>query len=307
MNSSKNLLVGSGISSYIYFLTKKKKIKVISSNKNNIFKRSNFYEYNSIGGNTNIWGGYINYQRHRKFSKNKNYNKIFKSNFFNLEKIFGEKSKFSNTYCLIDKNKKILRLSKKMFENKLIEKEIKKIVIKKRNVQLIFEDNTKISSNNIILCIGNLNLIQLLFNSDIINGDDLVSFDDGSCDYVMNFSINQKKNYYIPMPFKFIFEKLIFNKSSKYKLCKTSLILQKFSNASTNHEILCGNLLNLKKKKIRYFLSNHVANLRINNIPIRKFIQTKSKRIKVFCSGTVKRYLPGPIIQDLIFDIVNFK
>ena len=150
-------------------------------------------------------------------------------------------------------------------------------------------------------------MIKLLFNSDLINNDDVVSFEDGSCNYVMNFFINQKKNYYIPMPIKFIVEKLFLNKASEYKLCRTSLILQKFSNTSNQREIFCSNLLNLNEKKIRYFLSNHVANLRINNIPIRKFIQNKSKRINIFCSGTVKRYLPGPIIQDLIFDIVSFK
>ena len=63
----------------------------------------------------------------------------------------------------------------------------------------------------------------------------------------------------------------------------------------------------MKNKKIRYFLSNHVANLRINNIPVRKFINQKSSKIKVFCSGTVKKYIAGPVIQDLIFDIVNNK
>ena len=30
-----------------------------------------------------------------------------------------------------------------------------------------------------------------------------------------------------------------------------------------------------EKLKLRYFLSNHVANLRINNVPIRKFIKSK--------------------------------
>ena len=91
-----------------------------------MFKSSNFYEFDSIGGNTNIWGGYINYQRHKKFSKKKNYKQIFKSKNFNLEKIFENSSKFSNTYCLVDNNKKILRLNKKMFENKIIEKKIEK-------------------------------------------------------------------------------------------------------------------------------------------------------------------------------------
>ena len=56
---------------------------------------------------------------------------------------------------------------------------------------------------------------------------------------------------------------------------------------------------------LRFFLSNHVSNLRINNIPIRKFLSKKSKRVQVFSTGTVNKYLQGPISQDLIFDIVN--
>ena len=63
----------------------------------------------------------------------------------------------------------------------------------------------------------------------------------------------------------------------------------------------------MEENKIRYFLSNHIANLRVNNVPIRKFIKKKSKKINVFCSGTIKKYLPGPIIQDLILDILQNK
>ena len=61
----------------------------------------------------------------------------------------------------------------------------------------------------------------------------------------------------------------------------------------------------MNKRKIRYFLSNHIVNIKINNIPIRKFVNQRSKKINVFCSGTLKKYLPGPIIQDLIFDIIK--
>ena len=61
----------------------------------------------------------------------------------------------------------------------------------------------------------------------------------------------------------------------------------------------------MKKSNLRFFLSNHITNLKINNLPIRKYILKKSNKIKVFCTGNVKKYLPGPIIQDLIFDIVK--
>ena len=105
------------------------------------------------------------------------------------------------------------------------------------------------------------------------------------------------------MPLNKIVEKIIFKRSVKYPTIYSSIILQKFTKKFKNYKFSCKNLLNDDKKKLRYFLSNHVVNLKINNIPIRKFILNKSKKIDIFCSGVLKKYSPGPIIQDLIYDI----
>ena len=67
MLNIENLLIGSGMSSLTYFNSTKGKISVISNSEFKIVKNKNFYEYDSIGGNTNIWGGYINYKRHNEF------------------------------------------------------------------------------------------------------------------------------------------------------------------------------------------------------------------------------------------------
>jgi hypothetical protein len=299
-----NLIIGSGISSFIYSEIVKQKQVIYTGKENKVLQSNNLYEYDSVGGNSNIWGGYINFKRHKKFLKNKRYKEIFEKNLFKINKIFKINSKFTNTYCITDKNKNIFRVDKKLFKGNLIEKKIFKISIKKNNIRLTSEDNKTIFVKKLILCAGNLNLIKLLYQSNLIYSTDIISFDDGPCNYVLNIFINQKKNYYIPMPLIKIFEKLLFKKSKLYKISNDSFILQKFSNKINKHKILCENLLKLKEKKIRYFLSNHVTNLRINNIPIRKFIKSKSKRINVFSSGTIKKYLPGPIIQDLIFDIL---
>ena len=302
-----NLIIGSGISALISFQTNKKNSQIYSGTINKVVCSNKFYEYDSIGGNTNIWGGYLNYKRHKKFLKDKNYKKLFKNNIFQINKIFTEKSKFSNTFCLTDSKKEIFRIKKNFFKNKLIEKKIKKITIKKKNIELITENNKTLFTKKLTLCIGNLNLIKLMHQSSLINSDDIISFEDGSCSYVLNFFIKQEKNYYIPMPFKQITEKLIFDRAVSYKVSKSSLILQKFSNSVNKHKIKCDDLMNMNINSMRYFLSNHIANLRINNVPIRKFIKLQSKKIDVYCSGTVKKYLPGPIIQDLILDILNNK
>ena len=73
-----------------------------------------------------------------------------------------------------------------------------------------------------------LNLIKLLYNSELITETDLISFDDGKCTYVINFLINQRNNYYIPMPLKNIFEKLYLKKSKSYKMLKTSFFTKIF-------------------------------------------------------------------------------
>jgi hypothetical protein len=305
MKHINKLIIGSGISSFVYFKSNFKKFKIFSNDIKKVFKSNNFYEYDSIGGNSNIWGGYINFKRHKKFLKNKKYKNFFNQNLFKISKIFNDKSKLSNTYCFTDKNDEIFRLKKSYFENKLTIKKVKKINILKKNLQIITSDNKKFFSNKIVLCIGNLNLIKLMHESNWINSNDIISFDDGSCNYVLNIFTNSKLNYYIPMPLKFIIEKLLFNKSKSYKSTSDTFILQKFSNFATNYKLKCKNIMKMDKNKIRYFLSNHIANLKINNIPVRKFIKKKSKKIDVYCSGTVRTYLPGPVIQDLIFDILN--
>ena len=301
MTYFENILLGSGMSSLIYFSFKKEKLKVVTDDNKKVLKSNNFYEYEALGGNSNIWGGYINFTRHKKFLENRNYSEIFKKKIFEIKKIFSDDSYFTNTYSLVDENQDIFRVKKKNFKNEILFTKIKKINIEKDIIELV-SDNKIYSTKKLTLCIGNLNLIKLLFKSKIINSNDIISFDDGNCTYVPNFLIDNKNDYYIPMPILYVFEKLIMKKSKNYKLIKSSLILQKFSSTSKSIEISCGDLMKMSSFKLRFFLSNHVANLRINNIPVREFILKKSKNINIFCSGTVKKYIPGPVIQDLIFD-----
>ena len=46
---------------------------------------------------------------------------------------------------------------------------------------------------------GNLSLIKLLYNSNIINSNDKITFFDGDVSYGFNILLNKKKNYYIPI------------------------------------------------------------------------------------------------------------
>ncbi len=308
MKYIENLVLGSGISSFLYFRTADKKPKVFTSKGNKILKSKNFYENDTLGGNTNIWGGYINLRRHKLFLKNNKYKKLFNKNVFKVNRIFSNSNnvKFENTYCLMNTNNEVFRINRKYFGNKIYEKKIKKIEIKNKNIE-VSSDNSIFQVNKLILCIGNLSLLKLLYQSNWLKKKDIISFDDGDCNYVFSFTAKNNKDYFIPMPLSNIAQKIIFNKSKSYKVTKNNVILQKFSGTTKNYNFSCGDIMKMDDKKIRYFLSNHIANLKINNIPVRKFIKSKSKKINVFCTGTVKKYLPGPIIQDLILDIIKNK
>ena len=307
MKHINKLIIGSGISSFIYFKSEKKKPKVLTSCSNEIIKSKNFYEFESLGGNSNIWGGYVNFVRHKKFLSSNKYKNILKKKLFYIKKIFSNNSRYKNTYCITNKKNEIFRVKRSDFQNKLINKKIEKIKINNSNINLLSKNNKVIKTNKLILCIGNLNLIKLMYNSSLINSEDMISFDDGSCNYVINIFKSSNKDYFIPMPINQIIQKLVFKKSNLYKIIGETLILQKFSGSVNRYNFKCKDILKMKSNKIRYFLSNHVANLRVNNIPIRKFIRLKSNKIDVFCSGTIKKYFPGPVVQDLIFDILNNK
>lgn len=307
MKHSDKLIIGSGISSFIYFKSEKKKPKVITSCINEIIKSKNFYEFEALGGNSNIWGGYINFKRHKNFLLNNKYKNFIKKKFFYIKEIFTKHSKYRNTYCISDKKNEIFRVKRSDFENNIINKKIESIKVTKNNLNLFSKKNSYITANKLILCVGNLNLIKLMYNSNFIDSEDLISFDDSSCNYVFNAFKVSNDDYFIPMPINQIIQKLMFKRSKLYKTVNEALILQKFSSSIKRYNFKCRDILKMKSNTIRYFLSNHVANLRVNNIPIREFIKRKSNKIDVFCSGTIKKYFPGPVIQDLIFDILNNK
>ena len=88
MNKINNLIVGSGISALVVYKNSSKKPQIFTSDKDQILRSKNFYEYDFFGGNTNIWGGYINLKRHNKFLKSGKYKKLFNKKFFWLEKYF---------------------------------------------------------------------------------------------------------------------------------------------------------------------------------------------------------------------------
>ena len=96
----KEAILGSGILTYIL------KVRQTSNSffikKSLTIKSKNFYEFDTIGGNSNIWGGYINYERHQKFLKNTKYKNFINKKFFKIKEIFSGLKQFKNTNCIVD-------------------------------------------------------------------------------------------------------------------------------------------------------------------------------------------------------------
>ena len=76
-------IVGSGLCSFIASLKVKKSsvLTKLNYDTSDVTKILNFYEYNNPGGNTNIWGAYINLERFKKFLiLNKKFRNFYEQN-----------------------------------------------------------------------------------------------------------------------------------------------------------------------------------------------------------------------------------
>ena len=297
-------ILGSGLSAVV-----KNQIEKNSTIFSNFYgkkvKSKRFYELQSFGGNTNIWGGYINYKKFKIFMRNKKFKSFIQNNdIFEIKKFIMDK-KLNFTNILYRRNKKeIFRIKRKDFKSKIVNTKIEKLELSNKFITL-YSKKKRYKSDRVSLCIGNLGLLELMHNSNFINMKDKISFVDGNCAYNINFFLNIKKSYYIPMSLKEIFFKLIYGKIDSYKnnINKT-LMVQQFSYNHKKYVYTLEEILSYKSNHIRYFLSNHIVDLRINNIPIRKYINNISKKIKIYGSGNCKKYLPGPISQNLIYDAI---
>ncbi len=295
-------ILGAGLSALIKDLNTKNAV-IFSDNNKFTRKSERFYEFSGIGGNTNLWGGYIDIARFKSLLKNK-----FFSNFVKKTRIF-RLQEFNNfkknkTYYLCEyNNNNIFRVKKKYFTNKFINEKINKIKINKNFIEIF--GKKKYKTKTLSLCIGNLGLIELLWNSKFIKDDDIISFQDGECSYSLKFFLNHKKYYYIPMKIGEIIQKLIFKKIVKYeKFLKDAFFFQKFSNNCKIYKFKTREIKKFKSKNLRFFLSNHQTNMKINSINIETFIKNLSKKINIYNSGAIQKYKAGPISQDIIYNAV---
>ena len=295
-------ILGSGLSALITDL-RYSKSTIFTNNDKKVIRSKRFYEYQNLGGNSNIWGGYINFKRYQYLLNNDDFkNFMFKNSIFEVRKFINNKD-FMNTYYLSEKNNnRVFRVKKKFFKSKILIDKINKLDINK-NYIILKSNNEIYKTRTLSLCVGNLGLIELLYNSKLIDKKDKISFYDGAVNYSLNLFPNHKKNYYIPMSLKEISEKIIYGKIIDYKEnINNTLILQKFSKNGNIYSYTVEEIIKFKSKYLRYFLSNHIVGLKVNNIPIKKHVEKITDKVNIKCSGIKNTYLGGPISQDIIFN-----
>ena len=295
-------ILGSGLSALIRDQVSGNAI-IFCKKKDNIKKSKNFFELDNIGGNTNIWGGYINLKRHKLLTKDRKYFNFFKStNLLKVKELINNKNFESTSYLSNYNTDEVFRINKKNFKNKILSYNIDKILVLKKSINLI-SGKKKFKTKKLSICIGNLGLIEILYNSNLVGANDKISFEDGKVSYCLNLFKNRNKNYYIPMNIYDVLKKLFFDKVIEYKVdTKKYFFLQKFSKQSEKYNFTVKELLKYQTSNIRYFLSHHITNLMINGISVDKFMFKISKRISVYNSGKCKKYYGGPISQDIIFN-----
>ena len=125
-------ILGSGLSALIRDQISYNAV-IFCKNKNNIKRSKNFFEFDNIGGNTNIWGGYINLKRHKFLIKDKKYFNFFKNTkLFSVKNLINDKQFESTSYLSNYNNHGVFRINKKNFKNKILPYNINKIVIQKK-------------------------------------------------------------------------------------------------------------------------------------------------------------------------------
>ena len=345
---SKIIIIGAGLSAAITKILIKKKIKIFGTlthkylennyirrdkiEVNKIFskkalsygslnlnlRKSIFHDRLTFGGNLNIWGGKINLNKVPK----KVLKLLTKSGIF-FKKISynstGTISNSKNIYQMQSYNDKIFNLSH--IPIKIDNYYLKNIFFKKKEmyINLLKAKNKKIKKlkvEKLFLCIGSIQMIDLLYRSNFIKENDVIEFTEFNHKFKLNniFSKFEKKAIVVRFLFsralghflgiqyfskwlKLInFIPLCIDQNFYYKKTKIKLIIKK----NTLHEAI-----NHNNKVNKFGNSIHYCNMKINNVSIREYLKKINPALNGFGMSFINQSIPGPISNEIIKDIYN--
>ncbi len=342
---SKNIIVGNGFSAFICKIFFKKNIEVLGVKNSNFFEKKTFFQRKnlnankffshksqsfgnlvyslkntrlhdrlSFGGNSNVWGGKINIKKLPKI-----FFKTIKSN-----KILLKKLSFKNTGT-ISNDSSIMQLQNQ--KNKILDIKNTKINIKngyllnftsKKNYLILnYLSNKdsqirKLKVRNLYLCIGTVQLIDLLYRSRYLKSGDIIKlseFDhkfklkfffskfDPNAITVVRYSFSRAIGHLLGIQYYSLFLKLLdfiplVIDQNFYKKKNTCLLRINKNVLTDLNDVKFGN-------------SIHYCNMIINGQNINKFLNKINKNIKGFGMPFVNQKKPGPISNEIIEDVIQ--
>lgn len=277
-------------------------------------KNTTFQDRLIIGGNSEIWGGKINI---KGFSSNIIKILSKKINFRKLSyKITGTVSNKRDIFQMQNKEGKIISSSDFNFNIK--NSYLKTFKIKKKKILLNFQKK-KISTNSLYICVGVIQLLDLLYRSNFLRENDQIELSEFYSEFKFNTIYSKMSN-------KFTIQRFLLSRAIGHYLGVQHY--SKFLKFFDFIPICIDQNFYKKKRKIKLKLKNgvlinktnshkeifgkstHFCNLKINNININKFLSDISPNIKGVGMAFVNQKIPGPISNDIILDIfkkINFK
>ena len=277
-------------------------------------KKSKFHDRPISGGNSNVWGGHINLKKIPK----KMINFIKEKNLLAQELSYPITGTTSSSRYLAQ----LQNSSGKIFNSNDILNNIENAMIldlsfikKKIFVNILSLDNfkeRKVEVKKLFLCIGTIQLIDLLYRSKLLNENDEIELTEFDHKFVLKFKNSSFKKNAITIRYSFaraighflgiqsytrflkFFNFIPISIDQIYYNTKSKIIL-----------ILKGNTI--VEKKIDHFKkfgkSIHYCNMKINGVPINTFLSRINKNLIGFGMPFVNQKLPGPISNDILLDI----
>ncbi len=286
-----------------------KKTKSFGSLKFELLPKTRLHDRISVGGNSNIWGGFINIS-----NLNKDFIKLCKKNDLKLSVLDLKKNGYAsnsshirqlrtNTDLIFDAHSFCKNIYEGLLYSFSIEKDYVSLIIydKNNNINII-------KSKKIILCINLPQLLDLLFRSQILENRSI--FEISEFEHFFEFS--SKKNFK-----NYNYQKNLTIKYDMVRSVKHFLGYQKsLDSLFLNIPIYINqNFLDIKKKlileldgvsviqkskNIKFGDSIHYCNLKVNNRNIDDYLNNISSNILGLSAPFVNQKVPGPISNDII-------
>jgi len=266
-----------------------------------------------VNGNSDVWGGHINLK-----SVSSTILKLFKKNYISAEKLcFNKTGTISNNNDILQlqsNNGEIIKA--KQFFGKVYNGYLDRFIVENNEIFIFIKKNNsfyKIKVKNLFLCIGTVQLIDLLYRSKYIFDNDTIKLSEFYSKYEYSFSRSIKKTNNTII--KYRFSRAVGHFLGTGSFAKFLKILnfipvyieqifykKKINIAMKIDNGIITNKYSKKKLKLIFGNSIHYSNMTINEININKFLLKISNRIIGIGMPFVNQKIPGPIINEIIND-----